>query len=88
VTDDFDGTVYRTSSFSGGGNCVQAGQLKNGDIRVRDSRNPSAVVTISAVDWNAFIAGVKNDEFDFATHVPDEVERLGLRQVQGWVGPT
>ena len=71
MTDDFDGTVYCTSSFSGGGNCVQAGQLRNGDIRVRDSRNPATVITISAADWNAFIAGVKNGEFDFVTHVSE-----------------
>lgn len=71
MTDDFDGIAYRTSSYSGGGNCVQAGQLKNGEIRVRDSRNPAVAITVSVADWAAFIAGVKNDEFDFVEGVPD-----------------
>jgi Domain of unknown function (DUF397) len=71
VTDDFDGIAYRTSSFSGGTNCLQAGRLENGDIRVRDSWHPSAVITISGADWSAFVAGVKNDEFDFAIGVSD-----------------
>jgi hypothetical protein len=71
VTDDFDDTVYRTSSLSGGTNCVQVGQLRNGDIRVRDSHDPAVAITIPAADWNAFVAGVKNGEFDF---VPQESE--------------
>ena len=65
MTDGTDKADFRTSSFSGGGNCVQARRLENGDIVVRDSRNPSAVITVADKDWAAFIKGVKNNEFDF-----------------------
>jgi hypothetical protein len=60
---DFD---FRTSSFSGGGNCVQARQLGNGDVVVRDSRNPSVSIVVTSADWAAFVKGVKSSEFDFA----------------------
>lgn len=65
MTDGIDDADYRTSSFSGGGNCVQVGLLRNGDVFVRDSRDPSASIVVSYADWVAFIRGVKNDEFNF-----------------------
>jgi hypothetical protein len=65
LADDADGD-FRTSSFSGGGNCVQARQLGNGDIVVRDSRNPLNSIVVTSADWVAFVQGVKNSEFDFS----------------------
>jgi hypothetical protein len=67
VSDGIDDVDFRTSSFSGGGACVQAKQLGNGDIVVRDSRNPAVSLLVTRRDWIAFVKGVKNDEFDFMT---------------------
>jgi len=67
LADGADGD-FRTSSFSGGGNCVQARQLKNGDIVVRDSRDPLISIVVTSADWMAFVKGVKNSEFDFARY--------------------
>jgi hypothetical protein len=66
VTDGIDYANFRTSSFSGGGSCVEARQLENGDIVVRDSQDPSVSIVVTHKDWVAFVLGVKNDEFDFA----------------------
>jgi hypothetical protein len=58
-----------TRTGSGSGNCVEAGPLADGSgrVAVRHSRNPGGVVIIySRSEWNAFIAGVKDSEFDFS----------------------
>lgn len=62
---------WRISSRSenGGGSCVEAGQLADGTgrVAVRHShhRQDGPVITYTRADWNAFIAEVKNGEFDF-----------------------
>ena len=58
--------VYRTSSFSGGGDCVEVGLTPGGGtVEVRHSFRPDdASVTFSADEWRAFILGVKAGEFD------------------------
>lgn len=58
---------YHTSSFSGGGDCVQVAQLANGDIAVKHSRNEAEPFVYTAQEWAAFVAGVKHGEFDFAS---------------------
>jgi Domain of unknown function (DUF397) len=60
-----DGRVFRTSSFSGGGNCVEVARSSNGDYIVRHSRRHGSDVVFSAAEWKAFVSGVKNAEFDF-----------------------
>lgn len=70
---------YRKSSFSGA-NCVEVGYHKSssctrgdcvevghgeGKFFVRDSKNPDGpVLEFSRDEWNAFLAGVRNSEFD------------------------
>jgi hypothetical protein len=63
------------SSHSGddGGNCVEvapaAGSKEDSDhvIAVRDSKNPDGPELIFTPDeWHAFVAGVKDGEFDLA----------------------
>lgn len=71
MTEGIDDEHYRSSSFSGGGNCVQAQQLENGDVCMRDSRNPAVSIVVSHADWVAFVAGVKNSEFDFPSRFAD-----------------
>lgn len=39
---------------------------KDGAIGVRDSKDPSrTTLCFSEAEWNAFVTGVKNGEFDF-----------------------
>jgi len=58
--------IWRKSSYSASGNCVEVASLPEGGLAVRDSKNreegPSLVFTLS--EWRAFIAGVKDGEFD------------------------
>jgi hypothetical protein len=55
---------FSTSSFSGGGNCVQVGRRPD-HVVVRDSKDSSrSPLIFSHAEWVAFIAGVKNNEFD------------------------
>jgi Domain of unknown function (DUF397) len=60
--------MFRKSSFSpveggGGPACVEVARTGE-DILVRDSKDPSAVLRFSSAEWQAFIEGVKAQEFD------------------------
>jgi uncharacterized protein DUF397 len=58
---------YRTSSFCGGGNCVEIAPLANGDVTMRDSKDTSLPShRFTAQEWLDFVRGVKAGEFDFA----------------------
>lgn len=63
---------WHISTFSPdhGGNCVEAGPLADGTDRVavRHSHHPDAeVILYTRAEWQAFLAGVRNGEFDFFT---------------------
>jgi hypothetical protein len=63
-----DGLEWRKSSYSNGagGMCVEAAQLPGGEVAVRNSRSPHGpVVTFTALEWEAFLLGAKDAEFDF-----------------------
>ncbi|MFI0373298.1 DUF397 domain-containing protein [Actinomadura sp. 1N219] len=67
---DRERVAWRISTFSdnGGGNCVEAGPLTDGTDRVavRHSRRPDAeAIVYTRAEWEAFLAGVRNNEFDF-----------------------
>lgn len=64
--DDRDaGTVWLTSSFSGGVNCVAVARLAGDRIGVRHSRRPEVAPHVfTRSEWAAFVAGVKNGDFD------------------------
>jgi hypothetical protein len=56
-----------TSSYSqGNGNCVAAMGLEDGGVAVRDTKlgEASPVLRFNADEWAAFLAGVRNNEFD------------------------
>jgi predicted secreted Zn-dependent protease len=63
-----DGCVeveFRTSSYSNGqGDCVAV--AKDGEtVLVRDTKDPNgAALTFTTNEWDAFIKGVKDGEFD------------------------
>ncbi|MDR2984927.1 MAG: DUF397 domain-containing protein [Nocardiopsaceae bacterium] len=54
------------SSFSfSNGNCVEVAHLPGGHIGVRDSKDPQGpVLRFTPGEWNAFIGGARNGEFD------------------------
>ncbi|MEU8199904.1 DUF397 domain-containing protein [Streptosporangium sp. NPDC049046] len=55
-------------SANGGGQCVEAGPLADGSgrVAVRHSRRPEAeVIVYTRAEWEAFVGGVKDGEFDF-----------------------
>jgi len=60
------GLIWRTSSRSGtNGACVEVAFLPNGNVAVRDSKDHAKAPHIyTATEWQAFIAGVKDGEFD------------------------
>jgi hypothetical protein len=58
-----------TRSGSGSGNCVEAGPVLDGSgrIAVRHSHHrEGAAIVYTRAEWDAFIAGAKDGEFDFA----------------------
>jgi len=71
TTVDLSRVQWRISSRSGdtdGETCVEAGPLNDGTGRValRHSQHPDGPVIIYALaEWNAFLAGAKDNEFDF-----------------------
>jgi predicted secreted Zn-dependent protease len=58
-----------SKSENGGGSCVEAGPFNDGTgrVAVRHShhRESGPVVVYTRAEWDAFIAGVKHNEFDF-----------------------
>jgi len=64
VTDGHDD--FRISSFSGGGNCVAV--AIGAKVLVRRSDPPDgAALEFTRDEWDAFVKGVKNGEFDPAS---------------------
>jgi hypothetical protein len=67
---DREQVAWHISTFSdnGGGNCVEAGPLADGTgrVAVRHSHRPDAeTIVYTRAEWEAFLAGVRNGEFDF-----------------------
>ncbi|WP_440065205.1 DUF397 domain-containing protein [Streptosporangium sp. OZ121] len=57
-----------TRSADSNGQCVEAGPPADGSgrIAVRHSRRPDAeVIVYTRAEWEAFVGGVKDGEFDF-----------------------
>ncbi len=59
---------FKISSFCDFGNCVEVGQLPGGAVAVRDTKDGerSTSLVFTPEEWTAFVAGVKNGEFDLA----------------------
>ena len=56
---------YRKSTFSNGGGCVEVRLLEDGMIALRDSKDRSKDPHLfNQKEWVAFLAGVRNGEFD------------------------
>jgi hypothetical protein len=63
---DFDGAVWHKSTRSNaGGDCVEVADNLPGTVLVRDSKDPHGpVLTFTPREWDAFITGAKDGEFD------------------------
>ena len=56
--------IISSASGSQGGNCVEVA-FTNDEVLVRDSKNPTGpLLHFTGAEWDAFVAGVKNKEFD------------------------
>jgi hypothetical protein len=59
----------KSSYSSHNGNCIEVSGLASDRIRVRDSKNPQGgILNFTTAEWDAFIGGVCNGEFDRKTH--------------------
>ena len=63
---DLSNAVWRKSKRSGSsGNCVEVADNLPGVVAVRDSKNPTgAALIFTPAEWEAFIGGAKDGEFD------------------------
>jgi len=58
-------TWLKSSLSTHNGNCVEVAGLTGDTVRVRDSKHPrGAVLNFTPAEWDAFIGGVCNGEFD------------------------
>jgi GTP cyclohydrolase I len=56
---------FRKSSFSAQGSCVEVCRRPDGMIAIRDSKDISVPEHhFTPAEWTAFLAGVRNGEFD------------------------
>lgn len=57
--------MFYKSSFSESGGCVGVAKSGDGTVKVKDMKNRAPhILTFTPKEWAAFIAGVKNGEFD------------------------
>lgn len=61
------GFAFKTSSYSGGGECVEVALAADPGVLVRDSKEPRSGTTLSftTAEWSEFTDRVKNGEYDF-----------------------
>jgi len=70
-----------TKSGSAEGDCVEAGPVLDGSgrVAVRHSKDPDGqVIVYTRAEWDAFIAGAKDGEFDFADEANASTEPTGV----------
>jgi hypothetical protein len=60
------GPIWVKSSLSyANGNCVEVSDLPGGTVGIRNSRDrEGAVLRFTPDEWQAFLGGVRNGEFD------------------------
>lgn len=67
MNEDITRVTWRKSTRSNAsGECVEIAELTN-TVAVRDSKNPAGpVLRFTRAEWQAFISGAKDGEFDLA----------------------
>jgi hypothetical protein len=67
---DLARAVWRKSSRSGNNGCVEVA-LDPAEVAVRDSKDRNGpVLRFNAHEWEAFLAGVRNGEFEYESPTP------------------
>lgn len=64
---DIGRAIWTKSTFSNmNGNCVEIGRLRPGLVGIRDTKDNGGgpVLAFTAAEWDAFIAGAKDGQFD------------------------
>ncbi len=65
MTNAARGQWHKSTRSGTQGNCVEVAYLSGDRIGVRDSKNPDGpVLTFTPAEWEAFVAGAKDGEFD------------------------
>jgi hypothetical protein len=62
---DLSSAEFRKSSFSGANGCVEVAVQDDG-VAVRDSKHRNSVLEFSRSEWEAFLRGVGEGEFDLS----------------------
>jgi hypothetical protein len=55
--------AWRRGKKCNGGACVEVALL-NGKVIVRSSQDPDTTFQVSCGEWEDFVAGIKEDDFD------------------------
>lgn len=64
VSEQVGNDGFHPSSFSAGGNCVEVRSGADGRFTVRHSRDRDGELTFTRAEWDAFVRGVKDGQFD------------------------
>jgi Domain of unknown function (DUF397) len=65
MTSDISGAQWTKSRACSAEGCVEIAHLPNGDVALRDSKDISKAAHIfNRGEWNAFLTGARNGEFD------------------------
>lgn len=57
---------HKSSASSYNGDCVEVSHLRNGRVAVRDTKDRTSgpALIFARSEWDAFLTGAKNGEFD------------------------
>ena len=65
--------IISSASSSQGDNCVEVAFTEDGEVLVRNSKDRTGPVTkFTAPEWDAFVTGTKNGEFDRGERLAQE----------------
>jgi len=65
-----DASWIKSSLSFSNGNCVEVATLQEGHVGVRDSKDSAGpVLRFTPSEWDAFLDGVRNGEFDSFTGI-------------------
>ncbi len=57
-------TWFKSSWSHANSDCVEVAFLGEGDVGIRDSKNPAgAALVVSPSEWDAFVAGASRQQF-------------------------
>lgn len=63
--DDKTLSWFKSSFSANGASCVECARTPDGGMLVRDTKSrEAATLSFTANEWEAFLAGVRNREFD------------------------